>query len=171
MLARNIDRGVADSDEAEDRGDLKNLAGSAGLHVPDGLLREVDQGDHVDLDDLADCLGILGVELGVVAHAGVVDEQVDTSRHGFGLVPERLPEGGVGEVAATDLNSSGGKLRGQRLEPVAPSRRGENGHSAVPDELADEFPSDSRRRAGDEGVSAWRHGFGLHGLFDSRRTL
>ena len=153
-------------------GDLKNLAGSAGLHVLHGLLREVDQGDHVDLDDLADRLGVLKLELGVVAHAGVVDDEVEHLpawlRPRFQSV---LPEGGVSQVAATDLNSTGGELVGQRLQPVAASGRGEHGHSTVPDELADEFLSDTGRRAGDECVSAWRHGFGLHGLFESRRAL
>ena len=63
-----------------------------GLHVADGLLGEVDQGDQVDLDDLADGFGVLGFELGVVSQAGVVDEQVEASGHGLGLFPEGLAE-------------------------------------------------------------------------------
>ena len=59
VLAGDINRGITDADKAENRRDLKDLPGSARLHVPSGFLAQVDQGDHVELDDPADGLGNL----------------------------------------------------------------------------------------------------------------
>src|SRR4051794_34246780 len=65
VLARDVDSGIAEPDEAQDRGNLKNLAGAPVLHVANGFLSEVDQGDDVDLDDLPDCFRVLSFELGI----------------------------------------------------------------------------------------------------------
>ncbi len=171
VFARNVNGRVTQADEAQYRGNLENLPRATVFHVPDGLLRQVDQRDHVDLDHLTDRLGILRFEVGVAAQPRVVDDQVDTPGHRFSLFPQRLPERGISQVAAANLYPPGRELSSERFQPVAASGCCKHSHSAAQDELADELPANSRRSARDKGVPARQHAFGLRGLSGSRLAL
>ena len=62
---------------------------------------QVDEGDQIEVDNLANGPRVLRREIGVVSHAGVVNQKVYASRHCFGVVPELLPEVGVGQAPAS----------------------------------------------------------------------
>ena len=47
-----------------------------------------------------------------------------------------------------------GQFGGQGLEPVEAAGRRQHGHAPVPDELADQLPSQARRGTGDNGMAA-----------------
>ena len=108
--------------EAEERGDVDDLAVASGDHVAGGQLRELEGAGEVDLEDALPVFESYLFGGGAMDGAGVVDEDVDAAEGGDDLTEEVLGAAGAGEVgleglrgAACGFDSVGGVVGGAAI--------------------------------------------------------
>src|SRR5206468_4521230 len=99
----DVGRAAAAGDPAGAGGDVDDVAATARLHAPGGVLRGQDDRREVDVDDPARRRVLLGLEGPDRHDRRDVDEDVERPETALDLVQERAVGLGVGDVdGATD---------------------------------------------------------------------
>jgi len=150
VLTGHIRRGVRQPDEAQNGRYLEDLSAAAGLHVPYRPLGEVEEGHNVHLDDAANHLEVLRLELGIMADARVVHEQVKPAGTRFGPGPELRAKASVCQVTGKESTRAAGSSAASDSSRSALRAVAKTVMPRSRDELAHQLSSQTGRGARDE---------------------